>query len=74
MGTEHFQAPFRVTTLGSIQLENNQTEKPSTTELTDWLLSKLHGIRQLKYRLKMIIQTGRFQAWQAVNIARQLLL
>ena len=55
MKTEHFQAPFRVITLGSIQIE-----KPSAKELTAWLLSKLHVIRQLKYRLKMIIQTERF--------------
>ena len=27
METEHFQAPFRVITLGSIQIENNQTEE-----------------------------------------------
>ena len=38
METEHFQAPFRVITLGSIHIENN-TEKPSTEELTAWLLS-----------------------------------
>ena len=57
METEHFQAPFRAITLGSIQIENNQIEKP----LTPWLLSKLHVIRQLKYRLKMIIQTERFR-------------
>ena len=61
METEHFQAPFRVITLGSIQIENNQIEKPSTKELTAWLLSKLHVIRQLKHRLKMIIQTERFR-------------
>ena len=59
METEHFQAPFRVVTLGSIQIENNQIEKPSTKELTAWLLSKLHVIRQLNYRLK--IQTERFR-------------
>ena len=57
METEHFQAPFRVITFGSIQIENNQLEKPSTNELTAWLLLNLHVIRQLKYRLKMIIQT-----------------
>ena len=61
METEHFQAPNRVITLGSIQIENNQIEKPSTKELTAWLLSKLHVIRQLKYKLKMIIQTERFR-------------
>ena len=60
--TEHFQAPFRVIyTLGSIQIENNQTEKPSTKELTAWLLSKLHVIKQVKYRLKLIIQTEHFR-------------
>ena len=32
-------------------------KKPSSKELTAWLLSKLHAIRQLKYRLKMIMQT-----------------
>ena len=30
MKTEHFQASFKVITLGSIQIENNQIEKPST--------------------------------------------
>ena len=34
METEHFQAPFRVITSGSIQIENKQIEKPSTEELT----------------------------------------
>ena len=33
---------------------------PSTKEITAWLLSKLHVIRQLKCRLK-IIQTERFR-------------
>ena len=61
METEHFQAPFRVITLGSIQIEDSQIEKPSTKELTAWLLSKLHVIRQLQYRLKMIIQTECFR-------------
>ena len=61
METEQFQATFRVITLGNIQIENNQIEKPSTKELTAWLLSKLHIIRQLKYRLKIIIQTERFR-------------
>ena len=61
METEHFQAPFRVITLGSIQIENNQTEKPKTKELTAWLLLKLHVIRELKYRMKMIIQTECFR-------------
>ena len=28
MDTEHFQTPFRVITLGSIQTENNQVENP----------------------------------------------
>ena len=75
METEHFQAPFRVITLGSIQIENNQIEKRSTKELTTRLLSKLHIIRQLKYRLKMIIQTERFRvSHQAVNIAKHLSL
>ena len=62
METEHFQTPFGVITytLGSIQIENNQIEKPSTKELAAWLLSQLHVIRQLKYRLKMIIQAERF--------------
>ena len=36
METEHFQAPFRVITLASIEIENNQIEKPSTKELTAW--------------------------------------
>ena len=49
METEHFQAPFSVITLGRIQIENVQIEKPSTKEFkTAWLLSKLHVIRQLK--------------------------
>ena len=61
METEHFQAPFRVITLGSIQIENNQIENPSAKELTAWLFSKLHVARQLKYRLKLIIQTERFR-------------
>ena len=62
MKTEHFQAPFRVVTLGSIQIENNQIEKPLTKVLTAWLLSKLHVTRQLKYRLlQIIIQTDRFR-------------
>ena len=60
METEHFQVPFRVITLGSIQIENYQIEKPSTEELTAWLFLKLRAIRQLKYRLKMI-QTKRFR-------------
>ena len=34
METEHFQASFRVITLGSIQIENNQIEKPPAKELT----------------------------------------
>ena len=57
METEHFQAPLRVITFRRIQIENNQIEKPSAKELPAWLLSKLHIIRQLNYRLKMIIQT-----------------
>ena len=61
METEHFQTPFRVITLGSIQFKNNETEKPPTKELTAWKLSKLHAIRQLKNRLKMIIQTEHFR-------------
>ena len=61
METEHFQAAFRVITLGTIQIENNQIVKHSTKELTAWLLSKLYVIRQLKYRLKMIIQTDDFR-------------
>ena len=61
METEYFQAPFRVIIPGIIQIENNQIEKPSTKELTACLLSKLHVIRKLKYRLKMIIQTNRFR-------------
>ena len=60
MESEHFQVPFRVITLGSTEIENNQIGKPSTKELTAWLLSKLHIIRQFKYRLKMITQTRRF--------------
>ena len=35
---------------------------PGVKELTAWLLAKLHIIRQLKHRLKMIIQTDRFRA------------
>ena len=73
MEAEHFQAPFSVIILGSIQIENGQIEKPSNKELTAWLLSKLHVIRQLKYRLKMIMQTERFEN-QAVKIAKQLCL
>ena len=46
METEHFQAPFQVITLGSIQIGNYQIEKPSTKELTAWFLSKLHVIYQ----------------------------
>ena len=61
METEHFQALFRIITLGGIQIENNQIKKPSTKGLTDWLLLKLHAIRQLKYRLKMIIPTDCFR-------------
>ena len=58
METEHFQAHFGVITLGRIQIiENNQIEKPSTKELPDRLLSKLHVIRQLNYRLKLLLQT-----------------
>ena len=57
METEHFQAAFKVITtgitLGSIQIENNQIEKH--------LLSNLLVICQLKYRLKMMIQTDRFR-------------
>ena len=45
----------------SIQIENDQIENPSTKELTAWLLSKLHAIRQLKCRLKMLIQTEHFR-------------
>ena len=61
MESEHFQAPFGVILFGSIQSENNQIEKPSTKVLTAWLLSKTHFIRQLKYRLKMIIQAEHFR-------------
>ena len=60
METKHFQAPFRVITSGSIQVENNQIDKPSTKELTAWLLSKLHVVRQLQYRRKMVIHIERF--------------
>ena len=60
-GMKHFQASFRVITLGSNQIENHQIEKSSTEKLTAWLLSKLHVIRQLKYRLKLITQTERFR-------------
>ena len=38
-------------------------------QLTVWLLSNLHVIRQLKYRLKMKIQTERFEN-QAINNAK----
>ena len=34
METEHFPAPFRVISLGSFQIENNQIEKPSTKALS----------------------------------------
>ena len=44
METEHFQVHFRVITLGSIKIKNNQIEK----ELTAWLFSKLHIIRKLQ--------------------------
>ena len=47
--TEHFQA-----------LVGCKIEKPSTKELTAWLLSKMHVIRQLKCRL-MIIQPEGFR-------------
>ena len=60
METEHFQAPFTVITLGSIQIENNQIENTSIKELASWLLSKLHVIRPFKYRLRMIKQTECF--------------
>ena len=40
----------------SFKFGNNQTEGPSTKGLTAWLLSKLHGIKQLK----MTTQTERF--------------
>ena len=53
METEHFQSPFCVVIFGSIQIENNQIEKPVTKELTAWLLSELHVIRQLKCRLSV---------------------
>ena len=63
MDTEHFQAPFGVIIFGSIQIEKSQIEKPSTKELTAWLLSKLHVIKQpiANCRLKIIIQTERFR-------------
>ena len=32
METVHFQAPFKVITSGSIQIENNQIEKRSTKQ------------------------------------------
>ena len=38
------------------------SEKPSTKELTAWLLSELHVLRQLKYKLKMIIHTEPLRA------------
>ena len=57
MKTENSQAPFRIITLGSIQIEDNQIEKPSTKKLPAWLHSKLHVIRQLKDRMKMLIRT-----------------
>ena len=55
---KHFQD---VVIFGSIQIENNQIEKSSMKALTAWLLSKLHVIRELKYRLKVIIQTEHFR-------------
>ena len=73
METKRFQAPFRVITLGSIQIEN-QIEKPSAKELTAWLLSKLYVIGQLEYRLKMIIQTERFQESSCKHCRKQPLL
>ena len=39
-----FQVPFSVLIFGSIQIKNNQIERPSAA----WLLPKLHVIRQLK--------------------------
>ena len=59
---EHVQAPFTVIALGSIQNENIQIEKPSTKELTAWLLSKLHVVRLSVFE------------HQAVNVAKQLCL
>ena len=60
MDTEHLD--FQGHYFGKqLKFENNQIEKASTKELTTWLLSKLHVIRQFKYRLKMIIQTERFR-------------
>ena len=61
MDDEHFQAPFRVITLGSIQVENNQIEKPPNLGV-NCLAAWLHVIRLLKYRLQMIIQTERLRA------------
>ena len=71
--TKHFQAPFGVSIFGSIQIENNQNEKPSTKEFTAWLLLKLHVIRQLKCRLKMIIQTECFPESSCKNFKTAML-
>ena len=60
METEHFQALFDVMIFGSIQIENNQLEKPSTKELTAWLLSKLHVIR-IQVQTEDDRQTERFR-------------
>ena len=61
METEHFQAPIRVIILGNNEIESYQIERPSIVELSASLLSKLHVVGQLKYRVKMIIQAERFR-------------
>ena len=51
----------------SIQTENYQIKNTKTA----WLLSKLNVTRQLKRRLKMIIQTERFResSWKHCKTA-----
>ena len=43
-------------------------------ELTAWLLSKLHVIRQLKCILKMIIQTERFRESSYIKYCKTAML
>ena len=57
MGAEHFQATFRVITLGNIQIENNQIEKPLT--MRAWLNSNAMFYETLKRNKGSIISYER---------------
>ena len=73
MEIENFQAPFRVITSGSIQIENNQTEKPSTEELLGLAALKVAFYQTTQVQTEDDITDCVFEN-QAVNTAKQLCL